>query len=100
MPMTIRGLALAAMATTCFYGSVAAADTELTFRYAYDNVDEIQAGLDRFEELNPGITVTMSIEHLPVPRYIGKPIRTILQKRSIREIHLWKPSIAIYRLIG
>jgi multiple sugar transport system substrate-binding protein len=59
MPMTIRGLALAAMATTCFYGSVAAADTELTFRYAYDNVDEIQAGLDRFEELNPGITVTM-----------------------------------------
>ena len=47
MPKTIRGLALAAMATTGLYATGAAADTELTFRYAYDNVDEIQAGLDQ-----------------------------------------------------
>jgi len=37
----------------------ALADVELTFRYNYENVDEIRAGLDKFEQDNPGITVTM-----------------------------------------
>lgn len=58
MTSMTRGLLAGAVAMTGFWaGSVAAAD--LTFRYAYSNVDEIQAGLDRFEELNPDITVTM-----------------------------------------
>ncbi len=59
MHWTYRCLALAGMATTGLHAAMAAAETELTFRYAYDNVDEIRAGLDRFEELNPDITVTM-----------------------------------------
>jgi len=37
----------------------ALADVELTFRYNYENVDEIRAGLDQFEQDNPGIKVTM-----------------------------------------
>ncbi len=36
-----------------------AEDVNLTFRYAYDNVDQIQAGLDAFEKQNPGIKVTL-----------------------------------------
>ena len=36
-----------------------AQEVELTFRYAYENVDEIRAGLDVFEEQNPGIGVTL-----------------------------------------
>ena len=36
-----------------------AQEVELTFRYAYENVDEIRAGLDVFEEQNPGISVTL-----------------------------------------
>ena len=31
----------------------------LVFRYSYDNVDQIQAGLDAFEKQNPGIKVTL-----------------------------------------
>jgi multiple sugar transport system substrate-binding protein len=37
----------------------AAQDVDLTFRYAYENVDEIRAGLDAFEQQNPGIKVTL-----------------------------------------
>ena len=37
----------------------AAAQVELTFRYNYENHEEIRAGLDRFEELNPDIEVTL-----------------------------------------
>ncbi len=55
--MTRRLLAGAMVMTGCWVSAAAAAD--LTFRYAYSNVDEIQAGLDRFEELNPGINVTL-----------------------------------------
>ena len=40
-------------------GSAGAADAQLTFRYAYDNVDEIQAGLTEFEKRNSGIKVKM-----------------------------------------
>jgi multiple sugar transport system substrate-binding protein len=36
-----------------------AQDADLTFRYAYENVDEIRAGLDAFEAQNPGISVTL-----------------------------------------
>jgi multiple sugar transport system substrate-binding protein len=58
MASTTRGLLAGAVAMiTCWTVSAQAAD--LTFRYAYSNVDEIQAGLDRFQELNPGISVTM-----------------------------------------
>ena len=55
--MRCRLLAGVMALTSC--GAVSAQAADLTFRYAYSNVDEIQAGLDRFEELNPGINVTM-----------------------------------------
>ena len=41
-----------------FVGGAVSAQ-ELTFRYNFDNVDEIRAGLDVFEERNPGINVTL-----------------------------------------
>ncbi|MGI9416239.1 MAG: ABC transporter substrate-binding protein [Geminicoccaceae bacterium] len=41
-----------------FLGGTVSAQ-ELTFRYNFDNIDEIRAGLDVFEERNPGITVTL-----------------------------------------
>ena len=50
---------LGAGALGALWTGAARADTELTFRYLLDNVDEIQAGLDQFEADNPGITVTM-----------------------------------------
>jgi multiple sugar transport system substrate-binding protein len=40
-------------------GATSAPAQELTFRYAYENVDEIRAGLDAFEAKNPGISVTL-----------------------------------------
>jgi len=51
--------ALVAASTIGLLASAAAADVELSFRYNYDNVDEIRAGLDQFEADNPGITVTL-----------------------------------------
>ena len=41
-----------------FFGGTVSAQ-ELTFRYNFDNIDEIRAGLDVFEERNPGITVIL-----------------------------------------
>ena len=58
MTIMTRGLLAGAVAITSCW-AVSAQAAELTFRYAYSNVDEIQAGLDRFEELNPDITVTL-----------------------------------------
>ncbi len=57
----IRGFWPAAAGGVMLLGlaAPAAADAELIFRYAYDNVDEIQAGLDEFERRNPGITVEL-----------------------------------------
>jgi multiple sugar transport system substrate-binding protein len=49
----------AAMAVTAFWSLGAAAEVNLTFRYAYGNVEEIQRGLERFEAQNPGIKVTL-----------------------------------------
>lgn len=59
--MRRSGLALAGASTLalCATAMPASADVDLIFRYAYDNVDEIQAGLDAFEAQNPGITVTL-----------------------------------------
>lgn len=37
----------------------ALAQAELTFRYMVENVDEVRAGLDLFEQQNPGIEVTL-----------------------------------------
>jgi multiple sugar transport system substrate-binding protein len=37
----------------------ARAEVDLTFRYSYENVDEIRAGLDAFEQKNPGIKVEL-----------------------------------------
>ena len=54
-----RVLAGAAGAVLLALGSQARADAQLTFRYAYDNVDEIRAGLDQFEKDNPGIKVDL-----------------------------------------
>ena len=49
----------AAFALLLWLGAPAAAQVELTFRYNYENHEEIRAGLDRFEELNPDIEVTL-----------------------------------------
>ena len=46
-----------AMGAVFLGGAVSA--QELTFRYNFDNIDEIRAGLDVFEERNPGITVNL-----------------------------------------
>jgi multiple sugar transport system substrate-binding protein len=37
----------------------ALAEVELTFRYMVENVEEVRAGLDVFEQQNPGIEVTL-----------------------------------------
>jgi multiple sugar transport system substrate-binding protein len=37
----------------------ALAQAELTFRYMVENVDDVRAGLDLFEQQNPGIEVTL-----------------------------------------
>ena len=57
----LRGPLRAAAAVALLVGlSVpAAAQVELTFRYNFDNIDEIRAGLDAFEERNPDITVEL-----------------------------------------
>ena len=57
--LTHSVLAMAALAGTSLVATSALADAELTFRYAFDNVDQIRAGLDKFEEDNPGITVNL-----------------------------------------
>jgi multiple sugar transport system substrate-binding protein len=59
MTMAARSLAGALALGAALWSTTALAQTELVFRYSYDNVDEIQAGLDRFEELNPDIRVRM-----------------------------------------
>lgn len=46
-----------ALGAVCFGSAISA--QELTFRYNFDNVDEIKAGLDVFEERNPGVTVNL-----------------------------------------
>jgi multiple sugar transport system substrate-binding protein len=47
------------LALSTLFGSPALADVELTFRYNFDNIDEIRAGLDQFEKDNPGISVEL-----------------------------------------
>jgi multiple sugar transport system substrate-binding protein len=54
-----RQLLFGATFLTAWATGAAAQDVELTFRYAYENVDEVRAGLDVFEEQNPGISVTL-----------------------------------------
>ncbi|MDX1540720.1 MAG: ABC transporter substrate-binding protein, partial [Geminicoccaceae bacterium] len=53
--------ALLGSAGSIIIGSVspALADTELTLRYMVENVDAVRAGLDVFEQENPGIEVTL-----------------------------------------
>ncbi|MEO1019438.1 MAG: extracellular solute-binding protein [Pseudomonadota bacterium] len=58
MTRLTRGL-LAGAGLSIVGAGAAFADAELVFRYAYDNVDEIRAGLDAFEEQNPGVTVEL-----------------------------------------
>jgi len=57
----IRGALAAAAGLGLLAGltAQAAAQVELIFRYNYENHEEIRAGLDRFEELNPEIEVTL-----------------------------------------
>ena len=55
----LGGAALGAVAIAALSSGTAQAQTEITFRYLVDNVDEVRAGLDKFEEMNPDITVTM-----------------------------------------
>lgn len=52
-----RWSASMAMGAIFLSGTVSA--QELTFRYNFDNIDEVRAGLDVFEERNPGITVSL-----------------------------------------
>jgi multiple sugar transport system substrate-binding protein len=54
-----RQLLVGAMFLGLGASAAAAQDVDLTFRYAYENVDEIRAGLDAFEAQNPGISVTL-----------------------------------------
>lgn len=50
---------VAALMGAAVLAGPAVAQTKLTFRYAYDNVGEIRAGLDEFERRNSGIKVEL-----------------------------------------
>jgi multiple sugar transport system substrate-binding protein len=55
----IKGSLVGAVALGAIGSTAVAAAQELTFRYNFDNIDEIRAGLDEFERRNPGITVNL-----------------------------------------
>lgn len=59
MPRIRRGVAGIAALGLMAWAVTAKADAELTFRYNFENIDEMRAGLDRFEADNPGITVNL-----------------------------------------
>lgn len=54
-----RQLLLGVMFLALGATAAAAQEVDLTFRYSYENVDEIRAGLDAFEAQNPGIKVNL-----------------------------------------
>ena len=56
---SIRAAWAVAAVTTMAAATGTTEAAELTLRYAFDNTDEIRAGLDKFEADNPGTTVTL-----------------------------------------